>query len=272
MAKTGNLILDHAIDCVIDGAERVLVIADFEGTLFPYGHKTGYDDDTRRCIGALDYLAGLGVVSAVVGDRDSFLLREMAGSPGLVYGGHAGKEVITPWGVSFVHPAMEDLVEPLKKIGQECEFVAKMNPNMHFENRTYSLMFRGQVPIHWLSNLPLPGGTEIATRQDGHLIQPRLRWDKGDFVDWLMGQVGAGKKSLVIYFGDDDTDVPAWSIVRKQKYGIGVCIGDAQDTQCVAQYKMQNHARIWPLLMAFYTFMKKVMANRHAAKSKRAVA
>ena len=57
-------------------------------------------------------------------------------------------------------------------------------------------------------------------------VRPKVPWDKGEAVRWLMARMGAGHppaSTLAVYIGDDATDEDAFRAVRTT--GLGIVVG-----------------------------------------------
>jgi trehalose 6-phosphate phosphatase len=58
-------------------------------------------------------------------------------------------------------------------------------------------------------------------------VRPRVRWDKGEAVRWLVERMRGERpatRPLVIYMGDDETDEDAFRVVRRE--GLGIVVGE----------------------------------------------
>ena len=83
-------------------------------------------------------------------------------------------------------------------------------------------------------------------------IQPRIDWDKGKAVLYLLEMLGLNRQDVVpMYFGDDDTDEHAFAALHDQ--GIGVFVGGRDpersgDRFTAAHYACADQSEVADLL------------------------
>ncbi|NLO28285.1 MAG: trehalose-phosphatase [Actinobacteria bacterium] len=82
-----------------------------------------------------------------------------------------------------------------------------------------------------------------------HELRPRLPWDKGRAMLWLLGQLRLRRDDVCpICLGDDLTDEDLFFAARD--WGVNIVVGDA-DRDTRAEYRLANHEEAATLLEAF---------------------
>jgi alpha,alpha-trehalase len=69
-------------------------------------------------------------------------------------------------------------------------------------------------------------------------MRPRLEWDKGKAVLWLLAELGLDRPDVLpVYIGDDETDEDAFAALAER--GIGILVAD-QPQDSKAGYRLQS--------------------------------
>ncbi len=69
-------------------------------------------------------------------------------------------------------------------------------------------------------------------------IQPRIDWDKGKALTWILGKLGLNRNKLfALYIGDDITDEDAFRTLPG--WGVGIVVRDG-DRRTSAEYRLDN--------------------------------
>jgi trehalose 6-phosphate phosphatase len=73
-------------------------------------------------------------------------------------------------------------------------------------------------------------------------LLPRIEWDKGKAVMWLLKALGLERENVrPIYIGDDRTDEDAFRALKE--YGVGILVSDElQPTS--ATYSLKNPSEV----------------------------
>ena len=75
-----------------------------------------------------------------------------------------------------------------------------------------------------------PDALKVTPGKMVYEIQPKLDWDKGKAVLYLLGALGLDREDVVpLYLGDDITDEDAFAALSGR--GIGVFVGDPEDPE-----------------------------------------
>jgi trehalose 6-phosphate phosphatase len=191
---------------------RLFVFADFDGTLselVDVPSKAVPDPETGRALRRL--LQRRRVSVAVISGRS---VADVAGRVGLplVFAGDHGLHIHAP-DFDFVHPEAEAFRKQLGELSNQIRQSLQHVSGALVEAKTFS------ASVHYRH---VPPENVAAVREavserlegsafelrEGHCVfevRPRLKWDKGDAVAWLLQRSGA-EPEQAICIGDDQTD------------------------------------------------------------------
>lgn len=223
---------------------RLVLLLDFDGTLAPIVSRPELAAMPPETRAALDRLLALpGVEAAVVSGRGMADARERAGIPGIAYAGNHGMEIEGP-GIHRVHPeaaaarpALEEAaraVEPALE-GIEGAFLEDkgLTLSVHYrlvasaaeEERVREAVRRAVEPV---PGLKLTEGKKVLE------VRPRVEWDKGRAVLFLLEHLRPPPGAPVLYLGDDTTDEDAFR-----------ALGGAGEGVLVSEEPRETAARAW---------------------------
>jgi trehalose-phosphatase len=219
-------------------ARRVFVVSDFDGTLCPIASspdRVQVSARTRRVL--QDLGACNNVTLAIISGRALVDVRAHAGIDA-IYGGNHGIEICGP-GIDFVHPDAAAFSMRMNRLCSELESVIRPWPGAWVENKVWtSTVHMRAVPVENWPPLVSAIRTCLASEEDlfgfrtgrsALEIYPRIGWDKGSAVKYLIRTLGI-EDALTICFGDDTTDESMFAAVSN---GISVRVGPAAQT-CAA--------------------------------------
>lgn len=214
------------------GAQRLLLLTDFDGTLAPIVRHAAHariTGSTRRLLHALSRLRGVRV--GVVSGRAASWLRQRVRLASLIYVGNHGLEIQGP-GARFVHPLARHYVPSQARLARELRIALADLPRAWVEAKRFTLS------VHWRAVAPrdvpafhhrtrtvlapwsAAGRIQLTTGKRVIEIRPPIPWDKGNAVDWLAKRYGG----TVWYLGDDQTDEAAFRAVNRRN-GVSVLVG-----------------------------------------------
>lgn len=214
---------------------RLLLLLDFDGTLAPIVDRpemAALPSETRA---ALERLLGIsGVQAAVVSGRGMADARERAGIDGVPYAGNHGMEIEGP-NVHRVHPeaaaarpALTDVRDRISERLAGIDGVIVEDKGLTLSIH-YRLVSRDRVQevreaVHeacsGAESLRVTEGKEVLE------IRPRVDWDKGKAVEFLLDHFEPAPGVPVLYIGDDTTDEDAFAALRRRGRGDGVVVAD----------------------------------------------
>ena len=236
----------------IGGADHVLLLSDYDGTLAPIAERPDLAVLPPRAREALLAIHDstsftLGIVSG----RGLADIREMVGIPGLVYAGNHGLEIDGPSFV-YVHPEAEELRPVLDSIlrdlderlsGVEGVFVEGKGLTFSVHYRLTPEKLRPEVMAGFDEILtPVANDDKVRITRGKEILEvrPNVDWHKGRAIALIAGKFPPG--TLTIYLGDDLTDEDGFEAVHELN-GISVFVGPArQPTK--ALYRVDSPAEV----------------------------
>ena len=235
------------------------IFLDYDGTLTPIVARPELailSEDGRAVV--RDMASKLPV--AVVSGRDRPDVEKLVGIDELIFVGSHGFDIRTPDGGTIDNEVGGD-VTPLLD-GVERKLHDKLDPieGSLVERKKFSIAahyrlvadadydrFRGALD-QVLAETP-----EIKEKSGKKVFeyQPRIDWDKGKAVLWLMGALGMDDGNHIpMFFGDDVTDEDAFAALQGR--GLGVIVSapsdDATDRTTAAHFRVHDTDQLLDLL------------------------
>jgi len=218
---------------------RPAVFLDYDGTLTPIVNRPEDAVISESMRAAVRGLAERCPVCVVSG-RDRRVVQALMGVDDLIVAGSHGFDIWSPTEGTFQHEAgggFEQLIERVTARVRE-----KADP---IEGSLVELK-KASVALHYrlVSDADRPAIAAIVDRvlaeHPGELkvtpgkmvyeIQPKLEWDKGKAVLYLLEALGLdGDDVVALYLGDDVTDEDAFRVLSGK--GIGIFVGQADDPE-----------------------------------------
>ncbi len=212
----------------LDG-EKLSLFLDYDGTLAPIAARPEDASLPLDVKGLLRSLSSIYPLAIITG-RGIEDIRKRVPLKGVVFAANHGMEV---WGDDFtlLYDAGAAKNSELKKVRISTDAIARSYRGVILEDkkRTLSLHYR---LLDARSSKGFLGRIREQTREAvsrGFLritegkkvieIRPRVEWDKGKVVAWLLDRVPF-RSTFPIYMGDDETDKDAFREVR----GVGCSI------------------------------------------------
>lgn len=191
---------------------RMFVFADFDGTLAEIVEVPGkavLDPQTERALRRLAARPRISV--AVITGRSVDDVAARVGLP-LTYAGDHGIEIHSPE-FDFLHPDAAAFRKRLPELANHIRVATRHMPGVLVEVKRYSASVHyRQAPVADLT--ALQDAVQACLDKDSFEVRkgncvlevrPRLKWDKGEAVAWLLSRAG-GETAQAICIGDDQTD------------------------------------------------------------------
>ncbi|HDP70344.1 MAG TPA: trehalose-phosphatase [Actinobacteria bacterium] len=230
---------------VFKKASRILLLADFDGTLASIVDRPELAEMSLKMRMLLANLAEkphftVGILSG----RSLSDLKKKAGIEGIAYAGNHGFEIETSNDV-YVHPKALGISKFLNEVGDELKTSLSSFKGVFVENKglTLSIHYR-LAPLE-----DVPKINKIFSNTVGHCLEksilkktvgkkvlelrPPIDWNKGSAILWLIEKLGL-KNELPIYLGDDKTDEDAFCVLKNK--GISIFVGEPLISSKAAYY------------------------------------
>jgi alpha,alpha-trehalase len=248
--------LEHVQEIARRG-DRLAVFLDYDGTLTPivsHPEDAWLSDSTRQ---TLRELAGC-VPVAILSGRDLDDVRGRVHVDGVVYAGSHGFDIAGGGGLrrqlgaaylSVLQTAETELREALDEIpGAQLER-KHFSVAAHYRNVNENDAFRVALAVDAVA-----ARHHELRRIDGKKVYellPRIEWDKGKAVMWLLEALGLERENVrPIYIGDDNTDEDAFRAI--DKHGVAILVSE-QPQPTTARYSLKNPAEVERFLRALTT-------------------
>jgi trehalose-phosphatase len=215
------------------------VFLDYDGTLTPIVDRPEDAVISESMRNAVRGLAGRCTVCVVSG-RDRPVVQELMGVDDLVVAGSHGFDIWSPEGGAIEHQAAagsEGLLERVTtRLRDELEPIegALIEPKKASVAVHYRLVSEEERPaVEAVVERLLADYAEELKVTPGKMVyelQPKLDWDKGKAVLYLLDALDLERDDVVpFYIGDDITDEHAFEALSRR--GIGVFVGRADDPE-----------------------------------------
>ncbi len=216
--------------------KRLAVFLDFDGTLAPVVDRPDMAELSESMRGIVRTLAERCPVIVISG-RDRRDVHERVGLDNLVYVGSHGFDIAWPDRDTEPHADCTQFRDLLKEAGEALERTLAPVEGVIVEPKSCS------VAVHYRLTREADAGAVKAavdrvladharlravSGKKVYEILPRLDWDKGKAVLWMLKALDLdGPEVVPVYVGDDITDVDAFNALEGR--GIRVYVSDGVD-------------------------------------------
>lgn len=243
VARLPNALLHHQTIIEHLGGRSPVVFLDYDGTLTPIVARPELALLDERIRATLERLSRV-ATTAIVSGRACADVRTLIGIDSLHYAGNHGLEIEGPGGVSHRRIG-EQYREEVQAFARDIAARLRGIDGVIVENKdlTLSVHYRladpTEVPaiethvdelLSRCPNLHKRHGKKVLE------IRPRVDWNKGKAIMWLLQTLAATPESA-IYLGDDVTDEDAF--LALQGRGLGVRVGDSAMASA-ADYSLED--------------------------------
>jgi trehalose 6-phosphate phosphatase len=218
---------------------RPAVFLDYDGTLTPIVDRPEdaiISEDMREVVRRLAHRCSVCVVSG----RDRAVVQQLMGMDELIVAGSHGFDIWSPQGgaiereegaafaglLSEVTATLREQIAPFARALVEPK---KSSVAVHY--RLVDERDRPQIDTIVKGMLAAnPDALKVTPGKMVYEIQPKLEWDKGKAVLYLLEALELdGDEVLPLYIGDDITDEHAFEALRGR--GIGILVADPVDLE-----------------------------------------
>ncbi len=232
------------------GGRRAAVFLDYDGTLTPIVERPDLAVLSEVMRMAVKNLAAICTV-AIISGRDRADVQRLVGLDELVYAGSHGFDIAGPVGLRIQHEegtafkstvqrAAARLSEALTSVGGALVEPKRFAVAVHYR----------QVPAKDVRAVEAAVDSVLKDMPDLRKtfgkkvfeLRPRLDWDKGKAVLWLLSTLELDSHEVLpFYLGDDTTDEDAFAVLEGR--GIGILIG-APARETAARYVLDRPADV----------------------------
>jgi trehalose 6-phosphate phosphatase len=238
----------------------LVLLLDFDGTLAPIVARPELAEipaGTRAALAAL--MEAPGVQVAVVSGRGLADVRERAAIPGIAYAGNHGME-IEGAGLHRIHPEAAAARPVLEAVAAALEPAVSAVPGAFVEDKglTLSVHFRladtaREAEVREAVHAAADGRPELRVTEGKKVLEvrPRVEWDKGRAVLFLLEHMRPPEGAPVLYLGDDRTDEDAFrALAGRGSAGEGVLVADPPPGDTAARAYLRTPEEVGALFGA----------------------
>ncbi|SMF27943.1 trehalose 6-phosphatase [Tistlia consotensis] len=248
-------LIPRALECYAEiesqlDARRAAVFLDYDGTLTPIVERPELAVLSQRMKGIVERLTRFCTV-AVVSGRDRADVEHLVGIDSLIYAGSHGFDIAGPEGLRIQHEegaafagvvqrAAALLQKDLAPIAGALVEPKRFGVAVHYRQVASGQVLMVEATVdHLLEEMPelrKTFGKKVFE------LRPRLDWDKGRAVLWLLRALGLERDGVLpFYLGDDDTDEDAFAVLEAK--GIGILVG-CPARESAARYVLDRPADV----------------------------
>ncbi|MBI4563511.1 MAG: trehalose-phosphatase [Planctomycetes bacterium] len=247
---------------------RLAVFLDYDGTLAPIAdrpEKARLPGHIRDAVRALAERCPVAVISG----RDLRDVRQLVGLDGVVFAGSHGFDIEGPGGLRREHPEGASFLPSLDKAERALKEALARLEGAIIERKRFSVAVHYRL-VAESSRDRVEKEVERVFRAHPDLrrtsgkmvyeLRPRLRWDKGRAVLWLLQATNlGGPEVLAVYIGDDLTDEDAFRALADR--GIGIIVRE-EPRRTEARYALENPEEVGRFLGALSAMAERAGACR----------
>ncbi len=225
----------EAFSAALDG-RRPAIFLDYDGTLTPIVQRPEMAILSERGRAVVDALAKK-LPTAVVSGRDRPDVEKLVALESLIYVGSHGFDIVVPGGAKIENPIGGDFAPLLDAAEARLDEALGPIPGAQIERKKFSIAahYRNVADTDYsrfraaLDAVEADfDGLKEKTGKKVFELQPKLDWDKGKAVLWLLEALELQADDLVpMFFGDDVTDEDAFAALQGR--GLSVIVSDTED-------------------------------------------
>ncbi|MFQ5877730.1 MAG: trehalose-phosphatase [Acidobacteriota bacterium] len=214
------------------GDRRPAVFLDYDGTLTPIVSRPELAALSERMRRVLRELASRLPV-AIVSGRDRADVARLVGLREMIYAGSHGFDIAGPGGLAMEHEEAGKCLPDLEAAEEVLRRELREIPASQVERKRFGLAAHYRnvaeelVPaVERAVDRALAGHGRLEKRGGKEVfeLRPRLDWDKGKAVLWLLRALGLDAAGILpIFVGDDLTDEDAFLALADR--GVGILVG-----------------------------------------------
>jgi len=253
-SRLPHALRDHDELVAALGGRRPSVFLDYDGVLTPIVDRP---EDARMSESMRRVVADLATrcTVCVVSGRDRAVVQELMGVTNLVVAGSHGFDIWHPERGTLIHEAATGFEELVDEVSGLLRDEVGSIPGVLVEQKRASVAVHyrladldGQRRVSELVERLLAERADELKVTPGKMVyelQPKLDWNKGRAVSYLLDTLGlAGDDIVPLYLGDDVTDEDAFQALRG--LGVSIYVGqpDELDRDTAADFTLDSPAEV----------------------------
>ena len=212
------------------------VFLDYDGTLTPIVERPEMavlSDSMRKIVSALAERCPVAVVSG----RDRPDVEKLVGIDNLVFAGSHGFDIKVPGGENIAREEGAEFAETLEAVktrlhdevdGIEGSLIEPKRSSVAVHYRLVAPGEQGRIKAAVDAILADHDNLRVTPGKMVYEIQPKLDWNKGKAVLWLLEALELDRPDILpMYFGDDITDEDAFRALADR--GLGIYVSGATE-------------------------------------------
>ena len=218
---------------VFSSGKKNILFLDYDGTLTPIVERPELAVLSSEMKDILEKLSHKYTV-AIVSGRLREDVQKLVGIEGIFYAGSHGFDIKGP-SFSLIQKDAESIIPLISKVTENINNAFGKIEGVIIEDKKFSVAVHYRllkddkyldVIRSYLDNI-IKNNSSLRIMEGKKVfeIMPRIDWNKGKAVRWIMEALGFNfNEANVIYIGDDTTDEDAFRIVRAR--GTGILVSD----------------------------------------------
>ena len=217
---------------------RAAVFLGYDGTLTPIVPRPDLAVLSDAMRAAVARLAARCMV-AVVSGRDRADIERLVGLDSPVYAGSHGFDIAGPGGLRKEHEGAAAFLPTLDRAERRLRRETTGIEDALVERKRFAIAIHyrlvAQAEVARLERAVAAASPDLRRTAGKKVfeLRPRIDWDKGKAVLWLLGALGLdGEDVMPVYVGDDETDEDAFAALAGR--GIGILVAETPQTTAAA--------------------------------------
>jgi len=241
---------------------RPAVFLDYDGTLTPIVARPDLailSDEMRARIRDLAALCPVAIVSG----RDRADVARLVGLDSLIYAGSHGFDISGPDGLRKEHERAAAFLPALDRAERQLQLAVGDVAGALVERKRFAIAVHYRLVaaesvdrVEEAVDAALKANPELRKTYGKKVfeLRPRIDWDKGRAVLWLLAALGLDRPDVLpLYLGDDDTDEDAFVALAGR--GIGILVAD-RPQETAAEYRLKDPDAVGRFLHALTTTLR----------------
>ena len=243
--------------------KRIAVFLDYDGTLTPivdHPDRAVLSETMRSTVEELSRRCTVAIISG----RDLRDIKRLVSLQEIYYAGSHGFEIAGPRNSSLQEEQATDLLPVLDSVEQELRERLGKIAGVLVERKKFSIAahFRkvregNERVVEDIVDQLLARHPELRKLcgKKVYDLQPKVDWDKGKTVLWLLEKLGLDRPDVLpIYIGDDVTDEDAFKALTDR--GVGIVVRNGPPGTA-ARYSLQNAGEVRHFLQLLTSILGK---------------